>query len=189
MGTLWTPQGEVPIKKQPKQNTTQNTNVTDHTDGSRTTGTSQHAGASQSTGASQHLQDTQPADPLAEAQSFNLDNLSPEEREKAEEAIRNLAETRQRLLEVPAATVVANHAMGLYELAALHLAAQPPNFTESSLAIDAMSALVEGMSGRLGEAESTLHEGLNQIRIAFVKLKQTLTQTESQNPTQTNSQH
>lgn len=185
MSTLWTPQGEVPVGKQPKRNITQDTSATEHTEGAQSTNMSQHARASQSTSASQHIQDAQPADPLAEAQSFNLDNLSPEEREKAEEAIRNLAETRQRLLEVPAATVVANHAMGLYELAALHLAAQPPNFPESSLAIDAMSALVDGMSGRLGEAERTLREGLNQIRIAFVKLKQTLAQTEAQNPTQT----
>ena len=115
---------------------------------------------------------TGPADPLDEARSLDLDDLSPEERERAEEAIRELAAARARLLEAPAATVVANHAMGLYELAALHLANQPPNFSEASLAIDAMGALLDGMAGRLGESEPILREGLDQIRMSFVKLKQ-----------------
>ena len=73
---------------------------------------------------------------------------------------------------MPASVVVANHAMGLYELAALHLANQPPNFSEATVAIDALGALLDGMtSRRLGEPEATLREGLSQIRMAFVQLK------------------
>ena len=102
---------------------------------------------------------------------FDLDSLSPEEREQAEQYIRELAESRERLKSVPASVVVANHAMGLYELAALHLSDQPPNFAQATVAIDALGALLDGMQGRLGEAETTLRDGLSQIRMAFVQLK------------------
>ena len=112
------------------------------------------------------------ADAAAEApEGFDLDSLSPEEREQAEQYIRELAESRERLRSVPASVVVANHAMGLYELAALHLANQPPNFGEATVAIDALGALLDGMQGRLGEPEATLREGLSQIQMAFVQLK------------------
>ena len=56
-------------------------------------------------------------------------------------------EVRQQLASVPASVVVANHAMGLYELAAIHLSSQPPNFAEAQVAIDAMAAIVEGLRG------------------------------------------
>ena len=102
---------------------------------------------------------------------FDLDSLSPEDREQAEEYIRQMAEARERLQQTPAAVVVANHAMGLYELAALHLTSQPPNLAEAAVAIDALGALTDGMKGRLGEAEATLREGLSQIRMAFVQVK------------------
>ena len=112
------------------------------------------------------------ADAAAEApEGFDLDSLSPEEREQAEQYIRELAESRERLKSVPASVVVANHAMGLYELAALHLASQPPNLTEATVAIDALGALLDGMKGRLGEPEATLREAMSQIRMAFVQLK------------------
>ena len=112
------------------------------------------------------------ADDAAEApEGFDLDSLSPEEREQAEQYIRELAESRERLKSVPASVVVSNHAMGLYELAALHLASQPPNLTEATVAIDALGALLDGMKGRLGEPEATLREAMSQIRMAFVQLK------------------
>ena len=151
MSTLWTPDGEIQVGKQP-----------------------QAASSKPKPRAKPDDANTAEAvlsDPLSEAQGINLDDLTPEERERAEEAISELAKTREKLLEIPAATVVANHAMGLYELAALHLANQPPNFSESSLAIDALGALLKGMAGRLGEPEPILQEGLEQIRMSFVKLK------------------
>lgn len=45
------------------------------------------------------------------------------------EALEAVAETRRRLAEVPASVVVTNHAMGLFELAAIHLSAEPPAWT------------------------------------------------------------
>jgi hypothetical protein len=87
------------------------------------------------------------------------------------DAAEALAETRQRLAEVPAEVVVVNHVMGLYELAAIHLSAEPPRLAEAALAIDAVACLVEGLEGRLGDEQSTLKMALDNIRIAFVQIK------------------
>jgi hypothetical protein len=82
-----------------------------------------------------------------------------------------ISEIRDRLASVPAEVVVGNHAMGLYELAAIHLLRQPPAFEEASLAIDALGALLDGLPGRLGEHEETLRDALGQIRLTFVQVK------------------
>ena len=97
-------------------------------------------------------------------------DLSPEERAQAEALAKEMAEVRRQLAETPAAVVVANPAMGLYELAAIHLGQDPPNLPQASLAIDAMSAIVDGLPRRLGENESTLKDALQQLRLAFVQL-------------------
>lgn len=102
------------------------------------------------------------ADPLAD--------MSPEEREQAEAMVGEMNEVRAQLAGAPAAMVVANHAMGLYELAAIHLSQQPPNLPEAKIAVDAFGALVETLAGKLGNDESTLTDALAQIRLAFVQL-------------------
>ena len=81
-----------------------------------------------------------------------------------------MAEVRAAAPAVPAATVVANHVMGLYELAAIHLSSQPPNLGEGRVAIDAMAGVVEALEGRLGENEPVLRDALAQLRLAFVQL-------------------
>jgi hypothetical protein len=127
--TLWTPDGEHPVDREPPEST--------------------------SDAPSQ-------ADPLA--------GLSPEEREQALAMAQEMEQVRRELASVPASVVVANHAMGLYELAAIHLSSDPPNFQEAQLAIDAVTALVEGLEGRLGENEQTLRDALAQLRLAYVQL-------------------
>ena len=111
--------------------------------------------------------------PSAEDASMEdpLEALSPEEREQALAMAREMEEVRQQLASVPAAVVVANHAMGLYELAAIHLSSQPPNFAEAQVAIDAMAAIVSSLEGRLGENEPTLKDALQQLKLAYVQLK------------------
>jgi hypothetical protein len=104
-------------------------------------------------------------------EGVTLDELSPEERARAEEMVREMADARERLLQTPASMIVANHGMGLYELAALHLSQESPNFTEATVAIDGLTALVEKLEGRLGEAEPTLREALDQLRMVYVQLK------------------
>jgi hypothetical protein len=102
---------------------------------------------------------------------FDPDDLSDEDRARLEEMAGEMAEVRQQLLQVPASTVVANHAMGLYELAAIHLSSQPPGLAEARVAIDAMGGIVEGLEGRLGENERVLRDALAQLRLAFVQLQ------------------
>jgi hypothetical protein len=90
---------------------------------------------------------------------------------QAEEIAREVAAARDRVAAVPAATIVANHVMGLYELAAIHLGRETPNFTEATVAIDAMAAVLDRLPGRLGDEEDTLRQALSQLRLAFVSLK------------------
>jgi hypothetical protein len=109
----------------------------------------------------------QGAEPTAEE---ILASMSPEERAEAEAMVAQMAQARQRLLEAPSDVVVANHAMGLYELAAIHLSEEDPDLDAARLAIDAMGALVDGLGSRLGEAEATLKDALAQLRMAFVQV-------------------
>lgn len=95
-----------------------------------------------------------------------------DERELTEEEYaEQMAAVREQLAQTPAAAIVANHCYGLFELAALHLSLQPPQLSEAQLAIDALAAVVEGLTGRLGEHESQLKEGLAQLRLAFVQIR------------------
>jgi hypothetical protein len=82
-----------------------------------------------------------------------------------------LAEVQRQLLETPASVIIANHAIGLFQLAALHLNQQPPNFVDAQLAIDALGSIVEGLGDRLGPDEDALRDALAQIRLAFVQIK------------------
>ncbi len=82
-----------------------------------------------------------------------------------------LAAATAELLAVPASAVVANHCVGLFQLAALHLSQEAPRFDEAALAIDALGAIVEGLGARLGDDEATLVDALAQIRLAFVQVQ------------------
>jgi hypothetical protein len=82
-----------------------------------------------------------------------------------------MAEIQEQLARTPVELVIANHAFGLFELAALHLSLQPPQLPQARLAIDALGALVEGLAGRLGEYERQLVEGLANLRMAYVQIR------------------
>jgi len=91
--------------------------------------------------------------------------------EAPDELEAELAEVQRQLLETPASVIIANHAIGLFQLAALHLNQQPPNFVDAQLAIDGLGSLVEGLGDRLGPDEDALRDALAQIRLAFVQIK------------------
>jgi hypothetical protein len=92
---------------------------------------------------------------------------------QVDDALGALSDIKQRLAEVPPEVVIVNHAMGLYELAAIHLGASPPRLPEAALAIDAVGCLVEGLGDRLGPDAPTLRDALQNIRFAFVQVKNT----------------
>jgi hypothetical protein len=102
---------------------------------------------------------------------FDTDDLDPETADALAAAERAMQDARERLAEVPAEVVVTNHVMGLYELAAIHLSASPPDLRQSVLAIDAVACLVDGLGERLGDDYPTMQDALNNIRLAFVQIK------------------
>ncbi len=97
------------------------------------------------------------------------DELTEEQQEQARQMAHEMADARQQLLEAEVSTVIANHALGIYELAALHITAENPDMVEARLAVDALGVLVEGLEGRLGDGEPTLVEALNNIKIGYVQ--------------------
>ena len=106
--------------------------------------------------------------PLSALADDDFDDEGPE---LTEEQIEQMRQLEEKLAQTPASVVVANHAYGLFELAALHLGRRPPNFEQAQLAIDAMGALVDGLGDRLGDHARQLQDGLTQLRFAFVQVK------------------
>ena len=100
-----------------------------------------------------------------------FEQLDPEQQRQVEEAQRAMDEARERLMSVPAEVVVTNHAMGLYELAAIHLSAPEPDLGQAALAIDALACLIDGLGERLGPEALTMEGALQNIRLAFVQIK------------------
>lgn len=98
------------------------------------------------------------------------EDLTAEQRAHLEAAAEEVAAIRAELAQAPPELVVANHVMGLYELAAIHLSQQTPNLAAAKLAIDALGAVLDACRGRLGENEALLADARSQIQIAFVSV-------------------
>lgn len=85
-----------------------------------------------------------------------------------------LRRVRAELAATPVIDILANHAVGLWQLAVLHLTPEegtPPRLDEAGLAIDAMAALVESLGDRLGPHAEPLRDALAQLRVAFVQVR------------------
>jgi len=103
------------------------------------------------------------------------EELSPEE---LEEAAGELARARAELAAVPVVDIIVNHAIGIWQLAALHLTPDPlpdgspqaPRLAEAGLAIDAFAAIVEGLGERLAPHDEAMVDALTQLRLAFVQV-------------------
>jgi hypothetical protein len=98
--------------------------------------------------------------------------------EPTPEEIEEMLVARAELASVPVTDIVANHAVGLWQLALLHLMPDPgpdgsataPRLAEASLAIDALGALVDGLGARLAPHDDALREALTQLRLAYVEV-------------------
>lgn len=88
-----------------------------------------------------------------------------------EELRAELMAMQQQMLRTPAAIVVANHCIGLVELAALHLGQSPPNLADAQISIDALAGIIDAVGPRLGENGPPLVAALNQMRMAFVEAR------------------
>ncbi len=111
---------------------------------------------------------------MAEA-GVDIDELTPEQLAEATEALVEMSRVRERMLSVPTADVIANHMMGIYELAAIHLGENPPNFGEAGLAIEVLRLIVDNLGPKFGDSESILRQALQQLQLAFVQLKEQVT--------------
>ncbi len=108
-----------------------------------------------------------------------------QEIELDEESLAELREFQAQLAATPAIEVIANHAVGLYELAMLQLsiaaqAAELPvserlrRVEEARTAADAFGGVVESLGDRFGPNAPTLAEALSQVRLGIVRVKAAL---------------
>ena len=81
---------------------------------------------------------------------------------------------RAELAATPVVDILANHAVGLWQLGVLHLSpeeGEAPALDEAGLAVDALAALVEGLGDRLGPHAEPLRDALAQLRLAYVQVR------------------
>ena len=110
------------------------------------------------------------------------DPPSPPDRgpDPSPEEIEALREVHARLVATPVEDVIANHALGLWQVALVHLGVitppdetgtpPAPDLASAGLAIDAMAALVDGLGPRLGVHEEVLRDALTQAQMLFVEV-------------------
>jgi hypothetical protein len=100
--------------------------------------------------------------------------------EPSADEVAALREIQARLAATPVEDVIANHAIGILQLAFVHLGVTAipddsgrrpgPNLAAAGLAIDAVAALVDGLGTRLGEYEPDLRDALVQAQRLFVDI-------------------
>ena len=96
------------------------------------------------------------------------------------EEIEALRAVHAKLVATPVEAVIANHALGIWQLALVHLGVitppdadgrpPEPNLAAAGLAIDALAALVDGLGDRLGPHEAVLRDALTQAQMLFVEV-------------------
>jgi len=96
------------------------------------------------------------------------------------EEVEALREVHTRLMATPVQDVVANHALGIWQLALVHLGVITPpdgapsvaDLAAAGFAIDAMAALVDGLGERFGGHEQVLRDALSQAQMLFVEVSE-----------------
>ena len=91
-----------------------------------------------------------------------------------------LRELHARLSSAPVIDVILNHALGIWQLALVHLGVMTPpdeqgrvpapDLASAGVAIDALRALVDGLGERFGEHEVVLRDALAQAQMLFVEI-------------------
>jgi hypothetical protein len=86
-----------------------------------------------------------------------------------------LRRVRAELAATPVVELIANHGIGLWQLAVLHLMPEDddePRLAEAALAIDALAGIVESLGDRLGRHAEPLRDALAQLRLVYVQLQE-----------------
>lgn len=94
-----------------------------------------------------------------------------------EQMAEQMAEAQARIRATPASSIIANHCVGLIQLAVIHLSDESPDLGEAKLAIDALAGLVEAVGDRMGSEAGGLDDVLTQLRIRYVEVRKATTGT------------
>jgi hypothetical protein len=79
------------------------------------------------------------------------------------------ADEIELLRSTPIETIVGNHVFHLLQLAAVHLAATPPNLPAAQLTIDVVSAMVKAGGERLGEHAELYRNAIAEVQQVYVR--------------------
>jgi hypothetical protein len=96
------------------------------------------------------------------------------------EELEALRAVHDQLRATPAADVVANHVIQLFQLAVIYLGlgtppdeagrSPRPDLAQAGFVIDTMAMVVDGMGERFGDHEQTLRDALAQLQLAYVQI-------------------
>jgi hypothetical protein len=112
------------------------------------------------------------AEPEPATEAVEDDYLTDEELDP--EVVEELRRVRAEIAATPVEDLVARHAVGLWELAYLHLSPdedRPVRLDQAAVAIDAMGGIVDTLGDRLGDHAPALRDALGQLRMAFVEVQ------------------
>jgi len=155
MSSLWTPDGERPVRRDPAPSGPARTEpVTGPTNDGPNGGDA-----------------VDPLRPAAEALGLDLDAMSPEEQAQLREELVEMMRVRQEAASVPASEVLAGHLRQFFDYVVIYLQAEPPAFAEAATMIEAMRTLLDGVGDRLGDNGPWLREALGQAQMVFVQVK------------------
>jgi hypothetical protein len=90
------------------------------------------------------------------------------------EVAEELRRVRAEIAATPVEDLVARHAVGLWELAVLHLSPdedRPLRLDQAAMAIDAMGGIVDALGDRLGAHAAALRTAVSELRLAFVEVQ------------------
>lgn len=155
MSSLWTPDGEHHVPREPQPQGTPGDSGTKGESGSQ-------AGDDPSNATLRAA---------AEAIGIDLDSLGDEERDRLRAELAEMMRVRREVAATPASEMLTNHMMRLFDLATIYLEGDPPAFTDASTVIEAFRAMLDALGDRLGDSEDTMREALGQLQMLFVQVK------------------
>jgi len=158
MGSLWTPDGEHDVPPAEPEGST---------------GPSDDAAAAAGAPDPSAAPDS-PADQLraaAAAIGVDIDAMDEDERAELRAELEEMMRVRREVAATPAAEMLTNHMMRLFDLVTIYLEAEPPAFSEASTVIEAFRGIMDGVGNRLGDQEALLTEALGQLQMLFVQVK------------------